>query len=304
MFRMTADRSIITFAIGGLALMTSATAHAQIWIGQIVGDMMAQGQAAQQEYNCMTGTAMPPSEIEETRASAETAIKGYWQAVQGGKETNVAPFYQTDRKAAWVSGAKTVPLSGLIRITDPFASDGAVLDAQPIAYLRAGDGGTVRGQWAARRADGTLIGTYDAMFKRASGIWKLSRLTLIPSTDYAEPVVQFCHKPNDVLPYRLVSTEQTRAYTAKRAEKLRIKADKAKAEADRAAAAAQGKDSSAALLLVNEKKQRASDAEAKAGAAADAARAAVEANELAKTDAATAETTKAAALAELAKAKG
>lgn len=265
--------ALIAVAMIGLA---SGAAHGQAWIGQMVGDMIARQQAAVQEQACMTGAPMPDSEVAETRATALAAMSGYWGAVSVGGTANVAPYYQIDKKAKWVSGSTIVPLAGLSRVTDPFAVGGATLDTNPLAFFRAGDGSTVRGQWAVRRSDGGLVGTYDAGFRRAAGAWKLVDLTLIPATSYVEPLVQYCHKAGDVLPYRVSWTTSQRSYLEARATKLEAKAVKAQAAANKAVGASE----SAALT-----RKRAADAATKAKGAREEARLAGEANDRALADA-------------------
>lgn len=159
----------VTVAPALILGLASAPAHAQAWIGQVVGDMIAQQQAMALEQACRMGTPMPPEEINETRASALASINGYWAAVRQGT-ANVTPYFHPDSKSKWIAGGKTLGAAALTRIADPFARDDASLDASPIIYFRAGDGRTVGGQWAVRRADASLIGTYVALFRRAEGI--------------------------------------------------------------------------------------------------------------------------------------
>ncbi len=277
--------------LGTLAL--SAPAIGQAWIGQMVGDMIAQQRAAELEAACRGGQAMPDSEIAETRASAYAAIDGYWKAVRGGTPADVSPFFQADRKLSWVGGGMTLNAAGLRNVTDPLAQQGAALDAKPLAYFRSGDGSTVHGQWAVRRADGHLIGTLDAHFRRALGQWKLADLRVYPATEYVEPLVQYCHVVGDVLPYRVESTTQARAYLTKRADKLKVKADKAQAAADKAAA----RNSDAALL--RDQRALADAARAKSDDATKAAQAAIAANEQALADTKAAADARAAAIAAL-----
>ena len=273
--------------------LVKSQAHAQAWIGQVVGNMIAQQQAAQQEAACMGGAAMPDSEIAETRASTFTAINGYWNAVRGGGAADVASFYQGDRKVSWTARGTTLSDAALHKVTDPLAQSGAVLDAQPTAYFRSGDGSSVRGQWAVRRADGRMIGTLDAAFRRAAGIWKLSDLTVYPATEYVEPLVQYCHRVGDVLPYRIASSGHMRDYLVKRADKMKAKADKAMAAADQAET--RGGEGS----YLQEKRILADAARAKSEEATRAAMAAIADNEHALADAKAAADTRAAAIAAL-----
>ncbi len=284
--------AVIAFGAGG------GKASAQAWIGQIVGNMMANAQAAQQEQNCMTGTPMPDSEIAETRATAQASITGYWQAVQSGQNANVAKFFSTGKKTQWVSGKNIIGLAGLNKVQDPFGSPGAVLDQTPLAYFRSGDGGTVHGQWRVRRADGALLGTYDAAFKRTGGTWLLSDLQLLSSAEPVYPLVQYCHKRDDVLPYRLTLTENGRTYTERRAVKMSAKAEKAKAEAEKATTAvdaAKPSNKASKSELATQAADKSQKAYAKANEARNFAIQAAEANELAKKDAAAMEAARTAA---------
>lgn len=281
-------RGLGRFSVAALALatgMAGTPAHAQAWIGQVVGDMIAQQQALEREHACRMGTAMPPEEIEETRATTLAAMNGYWEAVRRGGVANVSTVYQLDGKAKWTSGGKTLGMAGLTGVTDPFATEGAVLDAAPIAYFRAGDGRTVGGQWAVRRADASLIGTYSAMFRRTAGVWRLSELTLVPATSYVEPLVQYCHQFGDVLPYRVTWTTRERGLVERRAAKLEAKAVKAAAAASKGASSAE----EAGLL-----QRRAEESAARAKREREAARAIAEANEQALADAKAAEAARAA----------
>ena len=286
-------RYVLAAGLPMLALFASESARAQAWIGQVVGNMIAQEQAAQQEAACMGGADMPDTEIAETRPSAFAAMNGYWGAVRGGTPADVAAFYQGDRKVSWSAAGATVSGAGLHRVTDPLAQPSAILDAQPLAYLRAGDGTSVHGQWAVRHADGRLIGTLDAAFRRATGQWKLSDLTIYSAREYVEPLVQYCHKVGDVLPYRIASTARSRDYLLKRADRLKAKADKAIAAAN--AAAERNSDATA----LQAKRAVADAARAKSDIASKAAQEAVAANELAMTDAKAAEATRTAAIAAL-----
>ena len=291
--RILAQRFALTIVLPMLAAVASEPANAQAWIGEMVGNMIAQEQAAQREAACMGGAAMPDSEIAETRASAFAAMNGYWNAVRSGAPADVTPFYRDDRKASWRSGGSALDGVALHKLTDPLAQSGAVFDATPLAYFRSGDGSSVHGQWAVRRADGKLIGTLDAAFSRTAGQWKLSDLTVYSATEYVEPLVQYCHKVGDVLPYRVASTTQARDYLVKRADRLKAKADKASAAVDQAVA--RTKDEA----ILRDKRALADAARAKSVAASQAALEAIAANERANADAKAAADKRAAAIAAL-----
>lgn len=292
--------AIIASAALAISALLTNQAHGQIWIGQIVGDIIAQQQAAAHEHACRTGAPMPDSEITETRATAEASITGYWQAVQSGQPAKVAKYFSAGKKSQWVSGENIVGLTGFSKVQDPFAQQGAALNRTPLAYLRSGDGGTVHGLWQVRGAGGALIGTYDAAFKRSGGTWLLSDLQLLGASQPVYPLVQYCHKRDDVLPYRLSWSESNVAFAERRATKLAAKADKAKIEADKLATAAENAKAgakTAKLALAKEAADTAKKARDKATEAGVIAKNAALDHESAKNDAAASEAAKASARA-------
>lgn len=267
-----------------LLACNAAPANAQIWIGQIVGDMAAQAEAARLESLCMSGTPMPDKEIEETRESAYATMQGYWQAVSAGQETDISSFYKNSKKIRWNSGESRIAKAAPVSITDPFANNGAALDAQPIDYFRSGDGSTLGGRWRVKNADGSLIGTYDVEMRRVLDKWKLSELTLTPANEFVEPLVQYCHKRGDVLPHRLKTTEQVKAYTEKRAAKMAAKADKAELKAKKAEAKAETSNSSRAEEMAKLRRDKATRAAEKADEAEQKKQEAIAAFDKARAD--------------------
>ncbi|WP_447727971.1 hypothetical protein [Sphingomonas koreensis] len=261
------------------------TASAQAWIGQIVGNMMAQQAAAQQEEACMTGTPMPPEEVTEARTPALAVMRAYYASA--GADGRISPHFNLDKRTRWIDGEAGVGMAEIDRQRDRFAHGGLSLDPVPLGFVRAGDGASALGQWVARDAAGAVGGTYTARFTRSGGVWRLSTLQLTPARQYIDPVEQYCHKSGDVLPYRLSNARWWREQAERRAVKAAAKAAKADAALAKASgnAAAQTKARAARTTL----EQRQTEL--------DAART-VEAKALA--DAAEAESRKAKAIAALA----
>jgi hypothetical protein len=276
-------------AVLGAAMVVAQVAQAQMWIGLMVGDMMARGQAAETERLCMIGTPMPDAEIEEARKPSLLALQGYWQTVSNARPANVSAHFNLTSKTRWVNGAMVLPMAGLAAVSDPFAASKLVFDEAPMAFVRAGDGASAAAQWAVRDRAGKRSGTYQARFTRAAGVWRLSELELVGAATYVDPLVQYCHKRDDVLPYRLSSAEWLKTHTAKRAAKAGEKAAiartaAAKAEAAAAAATGSGKAAKAtAAALAAAKSQKAEEAAALRKSEADKA---VSADTQAKADAA------------------
>lgn len=223
---MTCTRSAALAAGTALALAPAA-AGAQAWIGAVVGNMVAQQRAAEQEHACMTGKAMPEKEIVEARVPAIETMRGYFADARTGAP--VARYFHAEKAA----------VAELDRRVDPFARGGLALEAEPVGFVRAGDGRTALGQWRVRDGGGAPAGTYTGSFTRKLGVWRLSWLTLTKPDRFVEPVVQYCHAAGDVLPFRLAEARQIRAYAERRVEKVGRKAQ----EASHAAAAAEAKAS-------------------------------------------------------------
>ena len=157
----------------------------------------------------------------------------YAAAVSGGAWADVHTLYhKDDGKAVWVAGQTIARISEVASIKDPFAAIGAKMDAAPQALVRSGDGKTVEGQWVTRTPDGNPVGVYDATFVRLLGAWRLRMLILDPAAS-APPVIQFCHTPGDVGPYKVKWEAEQKKIEAKRAAKA---ARKAALDAERAAA--------------------------------------------------------------------
>lgn len=226
--------------LGAMALTSAvfgtSEARAQAWIGQVVGNMIANQQAAAQEAACMSGTAMSEAEVAEAINPARSTMASYWRAVQSGKPANVANLYNLGSKARWSGGGRVLAATQLTAVSDPFATTNASFDEKPLALVRAGDGASARGQWAVRDMAGKRTGTYTALFTRQLGQWHLSALDLSPASEYVDRVVQYCHKGGDVLPYRLTQSQWLHTYTERRSAKAKLKASAATEKATAAQA--------------------------------------------------------------------
>ncbi len=238
--------------LAAAALVTfPAAAQAQAWIGQIVGNMMAQQAAYAQEVACMTGTPMVEKEVAEASAPAPGLMRSYWQAVNAGTAPTSA--FLIDKKTRWIAEGKELSQANLNTLVDPFARSGGSLVEAPIGFARAGDAQSALGQWEVRDGAGKRIGTYQALLRRKGGQWLISALTLVGRKEWADPVVQYCHAPADVLPYRVAAAKLDLERAIKQEAKAQAKAAgaQAKAELARAAAdAAPGKATKAAAAAL------------------------------------------------------
>jgi hypothetical protein len=247
-----------------LALGASQPAGAQMWIGLMVGQMMSQQAAYAQERACMGGAPMVAKEVAEARDPAPAVMQGYWRAAAAGQSP--AASFLLDKKTAWIAPGKTLNQLTLAGLRDPFATTAnARLGGTPLGFVRAGDGSSALGQWAVTGSDGHPLGTYQAQFRRLQGKWLLSSLELVEPARWVDPVVQYCHKPGDVLPWRLADAKATVAWAEKQYLKGDRKAAATKAEAAKAEAAALTKPSPDKRQAAALAAQKAAKAEADAG---------------------------------------
>lgn len=254
--RFAKSASLLSAAV---FVMIPAAAQAQAWIGQIVGNMMAQQAAYAQEVACMSGTPMVDKEVAEASTPAPGVMRNYWQAASAG--TAPTSVFVIDKKMRWISAGKELGQTNLGTLADPFARSGGSLVEVPIGFVRAGDAQSALGQWVVRDTAGKRIGTYQGLMRRKGGQWLFSTLTLVGAKEWADPVAQYCHAPGDVLPYRIASTERALEYATKQEAKASVKAAEALAKADRAqaaVAAAPGKPTKveAARLALDEATRR------------------------------------------------
>ena len=215
---MSKSLSLFTYTAGVALACTAGPVHAQAWIGQMVGDMMAQQQAAANEAACMGGAAPEDKEIEEALVQANGAFQSYYEAQQSGSAARSA-FFAMDSKARWTHGETVLKKSNLDSSTDFLAKAGLKMDPQPFAFYRSYIDAKAMGQWPVRDEAGSVVGVYNAFFVRKLGGWKLRQLTLEEAAEYSGPVTQFCHEPGDVLPHRLESSAARITYHQGRLDK-------------------------------------------------------------------------------------
>lgn len=150
---------------------------------------------------CMTGTAPPEGEIAEARDPAPDLMQTYFAAAQSGRAMTAA--FRDKNKASWTHLGTTVLHAEINAQTDPLAVAGNRLDPEPLRFFRAGNFQSAQGQWAVLDAAGTIVGVYDAVFKREKGVWKIDSLTVFGADETVGPAVQYCMEPGDVTEHKL-----------------------------------------------------------------------------------------------------
>lgn len=200
------------------ALTVAGPASAQIWIGQVVGNMAAQQARAQ----CMSGQPLPPDEIAEALDPARLVMSHYWDRASAADAADVTGAFHERGRADWVSGETTRRRTQLRAVSDPFARQaGAVFEAEPRVFVRAADGGSARGLWRVdpAQAGGQPLGYYLADFRRSGGDWKLRRVELLPGAATPPEVTQYCNAPGDIDRARAEAEAREARRAARRAQR-------------------------------------------------------------------------------------
>ncbi len=217
----------IRIVAAGTIMGCAAPAISQIWIGQIAGDMVGQGQANAAEHACMTGTPLKEKKVEKERLPVAQRMISYHRSAQNGSAFLSNHFYPS-KKSSWSYKDTQYGNKNFNSIADPYASEAMILDKEAIAYVRSGDGKRAQGQWIVRNANGDKIGTYNALMRRSKGEWKIQELQLVDADTYIDKVEQFCHEIGDVMPYRLESSKNHREWTERLIAKTEAKIEKHK----------------------------------------------------------------------------
>jgi hypothetical protein len=210
---------------GALALTlgaaTPAAAQADFtatMIGIVIGNMQSGMPAA-----CLLGRWTPtPEKSAKAEADAEPALRRYLDLISSGSFDVSKAF--TNRKAdrSWaLDGTK----GDLAAISDPWAKRIATLRLK--GHILGGEGVRSRAIWEAVAADGTVLGTYDAVLRRTSKGRELSSLDLYsqgsPAATSAKPLVDFCYDPGDIEAYKEAVARNEAERAAKRAAKQALK---------------------------------------------------------------------------------
>ncbi len=204
----------------------ATAAIAQVWIGPVIGELTANAK----ERECLSGAALPPSEIAEARIPSNQTMQLYWKLASAADTADVRPAYQARGKGEWISLGRSRRDNGLAGVNDSVARrSGAQIASEPIAFVRARDGKTARGYWRTANfideGDDKFLknsnGFYLADFRRSAGAWKLTRLELLFDASEAPKISQYCHTPGDVEIYKAKQEEVRSRKIAKDAARAR-----------------------------------------------------------------------------------
>jgi hypothetical protein len=221
-------RSILAAGAIALAAGAATPAGAQAdftatMIAITIGNMRSGMPAA-----CLLGRWKPtPEKSAKAQADAEPALRRYLDLAAGGAADMTQVF--TNRKAdrRWALDGTAGDLTA---ISDPWAK--RVVTLRLRGHILGGEGVRSRAVWDAVAADGSLLGTYDAVLRRTSKGRELSSLDLYSpgsaAAAAAKPIVDFCYDPGDIEDYKEAVAKADAEREAKRAAERQREAAAAK----------------------------------------------------------------------------
>ena len=249
-----------------VSLAWAGQAQAQYYGGEfMILSMINEAGNRPSDVACQKGTPFKPNAIRATRQVAMTQMRGYWDALASGGSP--LGFFLIDKRVRWTSGTTVLDKKTIASIKDPFVVAGSNLVTEPAGYALSGDGLNAIGQWQVRDANGQVAGTYQATFNMTKQQPRISTLQLIEPQAWVDPVAQYCHKPGDVLGYRIKLAREASAFAAPRLAAAQAAENAARARAEKAKAAAAAAPDDAG------KQEAARKAEAELTVAANSARA-------------------------------
>lgn len=199
--------------LSAFTMMLSAPAQAQY---SMINDAIANAimSIGSQDQACVIRNV---KEFEEAYGPSTDLMQRYFNEVATGKPKS--SFFKLNKRTAFTIGEKTSGQLDLDQQTDPLATSGNTVDAEPLRFFRAANFITAAGQWAVRGADRQIVGVYTAMFERENGSWKFLTIKVSGAHEIVEPLVRYCGKPGDELEYDLTATAETLERAQKQFEK-------------------------------------------------------------------------------------
>lgn len=217
-------------AVAAVALSPAAGFAQASFIPSVIGSTVGNMVAAGKEHDCMMGIAPMASRTDAARIAAGATLRDYLARGATGGDVTPAFTRKAKLRTLLVDGA---PLS-TAAAADPLARAlaGRAL-GDPATFVRAGDGGSVLGVWTVPAADAGAgpLGHYRGLFRKEGESWKLTRLEAVTGAADPAPATQFCHKPGDVEPYKIIVAEREAERERKRAAKAARRAAEAEARA-------------------------------------------------------------------------
>ena len=182
-------------AFGSAAVPTAA--QAQVWIGQIVGQIAADRAAAEREKACIAGAPAPEGVVTNATTQSRELMSAYFALTSQSKPKDVGRVFALKQEdVSWKSAAGALPVNALGKVLDE-----PTPTVEPTSFIVGGDGATARGIWAVTGAtDAAQTHFYAVDFTRGLGFkgsWRVWHMALFPADSPPAPPSAYCHYSPD-----------------------------------------------------------------------------------------------------------
>ena len=157
--------------------------------------------------------------VAQLKPAADATLQSYLKIAASGGDispTFIGRKIWRDWRLDGIPGSSRLNLT---RIRDPWA--GKVAKVDQTSFTVGNSSGLARSIWNAYAADGTLLGTYDALLRRNNSGARLQWLYLYSpgTTAKPNPIGAFCLEPGDIERWHAVQAVIEKEEAAKRAAK-------------------------------------------------------------------------------------
>ena len=204
--------TLFCLSLVAASLSTAASAQSS-FMADVIGQA-AGGYSGGEPDSCFDGRQRPkPEGIASASVRADKAF-GEYRALAASKASLKPLFY--DKKNWDFDGA----VQDAAAATDPWADRISRVERVSLTVANTGRS-WFRGIWNAFAADGSLLGSYDAMMQAGRGSAGFISLALRSpgSAAHSEPDVPFCSRPGDIERWNEARAKREAEKAAKRAAK-------------------------------------------------------------------------------------
>jgi hypothetical protein len=182
-----------------VAGMSPRPSLAQAWIGQMVGEMAAQGAAIAREKACRAGQPADPVEVTKAVAASEQLLTDYFKLNSKSKPAELRRVFALKLKdVSWKSAEGSVPVAELGARLDEAT---ATMTTQ--SFIVGGDLESARGIYQVTVAgDNAKSMIYAIDFKNVPGAvfgyaWHIWHMTVLSADQAPAPPAAYCHFDSD-----------------------------------------------------------------------------------------------------------
>jgi len=176
-------------AVGLFVIAGAAPAHAQAWIGQMVGEMAAQQAAAMREAECRKGKPADPDDVAASNRRADKLMEAYFALTSKSSKREIAALFVSDRDikdVTWKDDSGAVPIAQL----GPQLDEASDKHARVLSVV-GGDNHTTRAIWSVGEGDAVVyygVDIINGTWLTSAKIWHMTVSRTLPETPPA-----YCH---------------------------------------------------------------------------------------------------------------